>query len=96
MIPERPSSTAIPPPRREWSLLVLCLALIVALVVIVAVKACPPVPAPAGKPAEGATVIEARPTEEKPAGEKPATVIEASKPAPVVIEIPAAEKGGGK
>jgi hypothetical protein len=37
---------------RQWPWFLAVLALLAAIVVVVVVKACPPTPAPAGKPAE--------------------------------------------
>lgn len=48
-------------PRRTWPLLVLCSAIIAAIVVVVMVKSCPPTPAPAGKPAEVAKPVDVAP-----------------------------------
>lgn len=73
-----------PKSSRQWPWFVLALAIIAAIVVVVMVKACPPVPAPAGKPAEGTgptVVIEAK-------VDAPALA-----PTPIVVEVPAAKDG---
>ena len=46
-----------PKSSRRWPWFLAVLALLAAIVVVVVVKACPPTPAPAGKPAEVAPPV---------------------------------------
>lgn len=91
MSPERPPSTSPTPPRRKWPIYALCFALIVGFVVVILVKACPPVPVPAGKPApvEAPVDVKAAPV---PEDSKAAAPVAAS-PAPIVVDVPAAKAG---
>lgn len=95
MSPERPPSPAATPPPsgRGWPLLVLCVTIIAAIVIIMLVKTCPPVPVPGGKPApvEATTPTIAVPVPEasKPVASAP---VLAPIAAPViVVDVPAAK-----
>lgn len=76
-------SPVIPSPskssRRGWVVFLLCLAVILGVAITLIVKACPPVPAPAGKPDDAPVVV------------KPAEVKPVDAPAPAPAPVPAVE-----
>ena len=59
---------------RQWPWFLAVLALLAAIVVVVVVKACPPTPAPAGKPAEVAPPVVVAPAPVLPAPVAPVDV----------------------
>lgn len=76
-------SPVIPSPskssRRGWVVFLLCALVILGVAAMLIVKACPPVPAPAGKPDDAPVVV-------KPAEAKP---VDAPAPAPAIAVEPA-------
>jgi len=84
-------------PRRAWPFLVAALAIVLAILVVVLGKACPPVPAPAGKPASTtgpAVEVNVAPAPVAPVVDAK-VVAPATTPTQIVVEVPAA-KGGPK
>ena len=79
-------SPVIPSPskssRRGWVVFLLCALVILGVAAMLIVKACPPVPAPAGKPVDDAPVV-VKPAEAKP--------VDAPAPAPAPVVVPAVE-----
>ncbi len=70
--------------RRGWVVFLLCALVILGVAAMLIVKACPPVPAPAGKPVDDVPVIV------KPADAKPVDA-PAPAPAPAPAVVPAVE-----
>ena len=88
-------SPVIPSPskssRRGWVVFLLCALVILGVAAMLIVKACPPVPAPAGKPVDDAPVV-VKPAD-APAPAPAPVVVPAVEPAPVIV-VPA--KAGPK